>query len=415
MSLHEARYSLDHSLLLDTLVDCDNLLIIQDLDGVCMGLVSDPLTRRIERRYVEAGKQLDGHFFVLTNGEHIGSRGVNDIVERAFDAPQEAWQRGLYLPGLAGGGVQLQDSQGQVSHPGVSDAELDFLAQVPEWGRQFLLQSLAGEPFSLSGDALTRLVEACVLDNRVSPTLNINMLYYHLSDRPGQYAQIQQQAVSFMESLLERAAAAGLADSFFIHYAPNLGRVDGREKPRISDGSDAGTTDFQFMLRGAVKEVGVLVLLNHYYYRRTGQYPLGEGFNAREAPSDMAELLALAQRHFDPAQMPRIVGVGDTVTSHPQPDGDNQRGGSDRGFLTLVQGLGECFGSDNACVFIDSSAGEVVRPGVKQHKLASDAGAALGGISDPDDDLRLNFLFTGGHTEYVNFFCDLAARRAQRH
>lgn len=413
MSLHAARYSLDHARLLDTLADCDNLLIIQDLDGVCMGLVSDPLTRQIERRYVEASKQLEGHFFVLTNGEHVGSRGVNDIIERAFDDPQEAWDRGLYLPGLAGGGVQLQDSQGRVTHPGVSDAELAFLAQVPEWARQFLRECLAKPPFAVSDDLLSRLVEACVLDNRVSPTLNINTLYHHFHDQPDQYAQIQQLAVGFMENLLDRAASSGLADAFFIHYAPNLGRVDGREKPRISDGSDAGTTDFQFMLRGAVKEVGVLVLLNHYYYRRTGHYPLGERFNARAAPAAMDELIALAEQHFDPVQMPRILGVGDTVTSHAQGDGSYQRGGSDRGFLTLVQALGERFSTDNACVFIDSSAGEVVRPGVVSDRLSGDPDAAMKGISDPDDELQLNFLFTGGHTEYVNFFCDLAKRRAQ--
>lgn len=414
MSLHEARYSLDHSSLLDTLSDCENLLIIQDLDGVCMGLVSDPLTRRIERRYVEAGKLMDGHFFVLTNGEHIGSRGVNDIVERAFDAPEEAFRRGLYLPGLAGGGVQLQDALGQVTHPGVSDAELEFLAQVPQWGLDFLLHNLGRAPFHLSGAELSKLVDACVLDNRVSPTLNINTLYHHFRQQPERYAQIQQLAIDFSEGLLERATSSGLGDSFFIHYAPNLGRVDGREMPRISDGSDAGTTDFQFMLRGAVKEVGVLVLLNHYYFRRTGEYPLGEGFNAREAPAGIDELLALAQSRFDPAEMPRIVGVGDTVTSHPQAEGIYQRGGSDRGFLTLVQALGKRFSTDNACVYIDSSGGEVVRPGVDSDRLDVDADAALSGISDPHDELRLNFLFTGGHIEYVNFFCDLAERRSQQ-
>ncbi|TCK08588.1 glucosylglycerol 3-phosphatase [Marinobacterium mangrovicola] len=412
-SLHEARYSLDHTALLETLSQCENLLIIQDLDGVCMGLVSDPLTRRIERRYVEAGKLMDGHFFVLTNGEHIGSRGVNDIVERAFDTPEEAFERGLYLPGLAGGGVQLQDALGHVTHPGVSEAELEFLAQVPQWGREFLNENLSRAPYSLPDETLSVLVEACVLDNQVSPTLNINTLYHHFRHQPEQYAEIQQLAITFSEALLERAAAAGLGDSFFIHYAPNLGRVDGLEKPRISDGSDAGTTDFQFMLRGAVKEVGVLVLLNHYYYRRTGEYPLGEQFNAREAPADMDQLLALAKRRFDPAEMPCIVGVGDTVTSHAQAGGGYQRGGSDRGFLTLVQALGESFATDNACVFIDSSGGEVIRPGVDGARLESDLHGALSGITDPNDELRLNFLFTGGHTEYVNFFCDLATRRAQ--
>ena len=52
-----------------------NPLIVQDLDGVCMDLVKDPLTRTLDRRYVEAAAQMHGRFVVLTNGEHEGKRG----------------------------------------------------------------------------------------------------------------------------------------------------------------------------------------------------------------------------------------------------------------------------------------------------------------------------------------------------
>jgi hypothetical protein len=53
MTKNSPHFSLDHPRLLDALVASDKLLIIQDLDGVCMGLVRDPLTRTIEQRYVQ--------------------------------------------------------------------------------------------------------------------------------------------------------------------------------------------------------------------------------------------------------------------------------------------------------------------------------------------------------------------------
>jgi len=82
--LHEQRLSLDHDALARVLIGTENVLIVQDLDGVCMGLVKDPLQRIISLDYVRASRHLDGHFYVLTNGEHIGTRGVNGIIERAI-------------------------------------------------------------------------------------------------------------------------------------------------------------------------------------------------------------------------------------------------------------------------------------------------------------------------------------------
>src|SRR3546814_15309215 len=84
------------------------------------------------------------------------------------------------------------------------------------------------------------------------------------------------------------------------------------------------------MLKGAVKEVGVLVILNRYYFDQTGRYPLGEHFHARAAPRDHDALLKLATERFDPKRMPRIVGVGATVSAPTQKiDGNPQvlRGG----------------------------------------------------------------------------------------
>ncbi|OLO09637.1 glucosylglycerol 3-phosphatase [Salinicola sp. MH3R3-1] len=418
-------FSLDHAALLDELAATDNLLIIQDLDGVCMGLVGDPLTRRLERRYLDAARRLDGHFYVLTNGEHIGSRGVNGIVEALFETRDRAGEQGRYLPGLAAGGVQWQDRFGNVSHPGVTDAELAFLKAFPAQAEAFLESLLSRPPYSLPPDVRRDLIAAAVLDNLASPTLNLNVFHHHWRADPAHYRTLQAAVADFMRERLDAANQAGLDDAFFVHYAPNAGQDDnGNERLRESDGvanGNAGTTDFQLMLRGAVKEVGVLIILNRYYHRHTGEYPLGESFNAREAPRDHAALLALARDHFDPALMPRLVGVGDTVTSFTQDSNagsQRQRGGSDRGFLTLVQQLGKAFASGNRVLYIDSSGGEVRRAGVDAERLARhgedpsvELWPALEGISDPDDALELDVIFPRGHEQYIDFFCELVARR----
>src|SRR3546814_12881848 len=129
MMLSQKLFSTEHAQLLDALAASKRLLIIQDLDGVCMGLVRDPLTRVIDRAYVEAAHALGKRFQVLTNGEHIGSRGVNAIVAAAFETPDHA--AGRYLPGLAGGGVQLQDRHGAVTPPGISDQDRQRVV----WGK----------------------------------------------------------------------------------------------------------------------------------------------------------------------------------------------------------------------------------------------------------------------------------------
>ena len=56
--------------LLQELCGVEDLLIVQDLDGVCMQLVNDPLTRQMDGAYVMAAGQLGDTFAVLTNGEH---------------------------------------------------------------------------------------------------------------------------------------------------------------------------------------------------------------------------------------------------------------------------------------------------------------------------------------------------------
>ncbi len=103
------------------------------------------------------------------------------------------------------------------------------------------------------------------------------------------------------------------------------------------------------MLRGALKEVGLLVLLNQAIERRSGP----------RAPGGRL------QRAHRPPRPPQPAGagpLGDPAGSDAGARGGWLRGGSDRGFLTLLQELGEVFGTANRVVLVDSSGGAVDRP-----------------------------------------------------
>lgn len=416
--LHQQRWSLAHTDWIELLATTENLLIIQDLDGVCMGLVKDPLDRVISPEYVRATRAFDGHFFVLTNGEHVGQRGVNGILERAFGDAVVLQAQAHYLPGLAAGGVQWQNRAGVVDHPGVSEAELAFLAAVPERIRDRIDQFFQTHPTSLSPAAIKMGIESSALDNLASPTANLNTFHGLLQADMATYVALQKAMQALMDDLLTTAAHQGLADAFFVHYAPNHGRGDdGKEIIWLSQGNESGTTDFQFMLRGAIKEAGVLALLNRYYARRTGTYPLGEGFSVRTAPPDHAALIALVEENFDPAQMPTIVGVGDTVTSAVLVENGQsvaRRGGSDRNFLQLVQDLGQRFGTGNVVTYVDSSGGELKNR--KALKLEDREGTTVvvegpGDPHDIDDPLTLNLVFPDGYRQYCQAFETAAQRR----
>ena len=418
--LSERSLSLDHQELIRVLTEKDNILIIQDLDGVCMDLVKDPLTRVMESQYVKATKAFDGHFFVLTNGEHIGKRGVNRIIEKSFGDSNLVKKEGWYLPGLGGGGVQWQDCYGNVSHPGVSEQELAFLEAVPAKIKTTLTEFFQENSYGLQPNQIENCIQATVLDNKVSPTANLNVLYDLFQHQPKVYGQLQQTMVQLMNKLLQEAAEMGLENSFFVHYAPNRGRDDqGHEILQPSQANDSGTTDFQFMLKGAIKEVGVVVILNHYYYLHTGNYPLGENFNARQAPQNHQELLALVTEKFDPKLMPQIIGVGDTVTSKAESNGDSldfKRGGSDRGFLQLVQDLGQNFATNNIVVYIDSSAGEVKnRKPLKLEKSRGEEKLKVvegpGDSRDTSDPLTLNVVFPEGNRQYIKVLQKAAFQR----
>lgn len=422
-SLHQEQFSLRHDELLRVLSQTANLLIIQDLDGVCMQLVKDPLTRTIDPEYVEAAQMFEPHFYVLTNGEHTGERGVNGIVNRAMSNANPQAQ-GYYLPGLAAGGVQWQDRFGSISHPGVLEQELEFLQNIPQRIRTRLHYFFQHRSDALSENQLERCIDAAVLDNMASPTANLNAFYEQLVSQSHVYGHLQLEMQALMDELLAEAAQQGMSDSFFVHYAPNLGRdTCGQEVLRPATADDSGTTDFQFMLRGAVKEAGVVAILNHYYAQRTGDYPLGEDFSARSAPQTHEELLALVGDRFPRRDMPLIVGVGDTVNStvtRDQGETNVRRGGSDRNFLQLVQDIGHSLDIGNIVVYVDSSGGEVLnRRPLQVEPLESSTSDSLArqrviaGPGDPDDlddPLCLNVVFPGGHVQY----CELFKRAAQQ-
>ena len=381
-----------------------DLLIVQDLDGVCMPLVKDPLTRSLRADYVRAAAAMQNHFSVLTNGEHEGRRGVNRLVEAALGDDQLAQREGLYLPGLAAGGVQFQDRFGLVSHPGVSDVEMSFLESVPQRMEDLLRLKLSQVLPEIQGQTLEEELKLAILDTQVSPTINLNSLFSRINGDVERQQQLQAMLSDVMDSLMSAAAEAGLQTSFFLHVAPNLGRdATGQERIKPAEPGDVGTTDIQFMLRGAIKEVGLLVLINRHIAQKTGTAPLGDSFNVRTAPHDHQDLLDLCHQHIERDAMPMLVGVGDTVTSTPCPLGEGWlRGGSDRGFLTLMQQLGESYDRPARVVLVDSSHGEVDRPNLSDSKLS--------GISDPDDPLRFDCLVKEGPDEYVDWFKTLPQR-----
>ena len=52
--------------IIKTILNEENILIVQDLDGVCIPLVQDPLKRKIDKEYVEDVSKLRDKFSVLT-------------------------------------------------------------------------------------------------------------------------------------------------------------------------------------------------------------------------------------------------------------------------------------------------------------------------------------------------------------
>ena len=393
--------------LLDEMLNAENFLIIQDVDGVCIPLVKDPLTRKLDLSYIESASLLKEEFAVLTNGEHAGYRGLNRVIRNSYINESKSPSEGKYLPGLAAGGIEYQNRFGEVSYPGVTRKELDFLSKIPVEMQKLLKESLQKILVDLKEDQIESLSRTAVLETRFSPTINLNKVFSKIPNDLGLQREVQSSINNIMNRILEFSKESGLENSFFLHIAPNLGKTNGKEELKYACEGDVGTTDIQFMLSGSLKESGLLVLLNKYLEAKNGKSPFGDNFNVRNAPKSIIELKDLCLEKIQDSQMPMLIGIGDTVTSNHSEDGKEWlRGGSDRGFLTLIQELGKQYSKDNKVVLVDSSGGEVDRPSLSTKDLK--------GISDPYDPLKFNTLFSDGPSSYINWFNKLAEARIKK-
>ena len=386
-----------------TILNEKNVLLVQDLDGVCIPLVQDPLKRELKSEYVMAASKLRNNFSVLTCGEHEGNRGVNRLVEKALNSKTKAKEFGLYLPGLAACGVEFQDRFSNLSHPGIKENEIDFLKKVPSLMRSMLSNELNIFFPNLSNQQLENLIEVAICDTRFTPTLNFNEIFSLVKNNLKKIQSLQLIMEKIMNNLLEESKNHGLNNSFYLHMMPNLGLKEGREIIKYATKNEFGTTDIQFIINGAIKEAGLLLILNKYISTITGDYPFGQNFNVRIAPKNHNELVKLCREKIPSEKMPLLVGVGDTVTSQKDKKSNSWlRGGSDRGFLTLIQRLGESYNKKNQVIFVNSSNDQVIRPRIN--------GCDMTGISDPDDDLKFNMIIEEGPEEYIDWFKQLACR-----
>ena len=385
-----------------TIINNKSILIIQDLDGVCIPLVQDPLKRQISKKYINAVSKLQEKFLVLTCGEHEGRRGVNRLVEASLCSKTKAKEKGLYLPGLAACGVELQDKFGYISHPGLKDSEILFLAKVPKMMKTMLNDEMKNFLPYLQSDIRDKLINVAICDTRFTPTLNFNEIFSYFKDDHKKVRSLQLIMEKIMNNILEKSKDFDLGNSFYLHMMPNLGLREGKEIMKYSTDKEFGTTDIQFIIKGAIKEAGLLLLLNEYISSKTGVYPFGEEFNVRSAPKTIDELVKLCKKKIPLQQMPLLVGVGDTVTSiYDNKTNSWLRGGSDRGFLTLIQRLGKKYKKENQVIFVNSCNNEVFRPRVK--------GSDMSGISDPNDELKFNMVINNGPDEYIEWFNKLSS------
>ena len=385
------------------ILNAKNILIIQDIDGVCIPLVKDPMTRKLDKNYIYAAKLLNDEFFVLTCGEHEGFRGVNRIIERSLNSKIEPHEKHLYLRGLAACGVEFQESEGKTSFEGISKKELKFLSEVPELMR-IKFRKISKNLFpNISEKNIYLNEKKSICDTKFSPTINFNSLFDLALDDLNKKRSIQLSFEKMMNEILNEAESQGLKESFFLHISPNLGLKNHQEIIKLSTINDIGSTDIQLLLKGAQKDSGVLCLLNKFVGKRTGQMPFGNQFNFRDCPKSMEEKILFCKKLIRKEDMPLIIGVGDTVTSQKMSNGRYSRGGSDRSFLEIIQFLGEEYNIDNKIIFVDSSSGEVCRP--------STISDNFDGITDEKDKLKFDTVFKGGTSEYIEWFINIAQKR----
>ena len=389
----------------EIVINSKSILFIQDIDGVCIPLVKDPMTRKLESKYIYAAKNLKEEFFVLTCGEHEGQRGVNRIIERSLNNIIEPKEKGLYLRGLAACGVEYQDNSGNISFEGVSKEELDFLSKVPNLMRPSFERIVKKIFPNLDQVSINKHASKSICKTRFSPTINFNSLFDLVQDDSYKRKIIQKSFEDMMNQIIYKAESQGLKNSFFLHISPNLGSNNGNEIIKLSTKNDIGSTDIQLLLKGAVKDSGVLFLLNKFIEEETGKAPFGRNFNFRNSPKTIKEKVDFCKKNIKSKDMPTIIGVGDTITSQKISNKSYSRGGSDRSFLELIQLLGKEFRSNNKIIFVDSSSGEVYRPSTKK--------SGFEGIIDEEDNLKFDMVFQNGPKEYFEWFTKFVRNRSK--
>ena len=389
----------------EIVINSKSILFIQDIDGVCIPLVKDPMTRKLESKYIYAAKNLEEEFFVLTCGEHEGKRGVNRIIERSLNNIIEPKEKGLYLRGLAACGVEYQDNSGNISFEGVSKEELDFLSKVPNLMRPSFERIVRKIFPNLDQVSINKHASKSICKTRFSPTINFNSLFDLVQDDSYKRKIIQKSFEDMMNQIIYKAESQGLKNSFFLHISPNLGSNNCNEIIKLSTKNDIGSTDIQLLLKGAVKDSGVLFLLNKFIEEETGKAPFGRNFNFRNSPKTIKEKVDFCKKNIKSKDMPTIIGVGDTITSQKISNKSYSRGGSDRSFLELIQLLGKEFRSNNKIIFVDSSSGEVYRPSTKK--------SGFEGIIDEEDNLKFDMVFQNGPKEYVEWFTKFVRNRSK--
>ena len=389
----------------EIVINSKSILFIQDIDGVCIPLVKDPMTRKLESKYIYAAKNLEEEFFVLTCGEHEGQRGVNRIIERSLNNIIEPKEKGLYLRGLAACGVEYQDNSGNISFEGVSKEELDFLSKVPNLMRPSFERIVRKIFPNLDQVSINKHASKSICKTRFSPTINFNSLFDLVQNDSYKRKIIQKSFEDMMNQIIYKAESQGLKNSFFLHISPNLGSNNGNEIIKLSTKNDIGSTDIQLLLKGAVKDSGVLFLLNKFIEEETGKAPFGRNFNFRNSPKTIKEKVDFCKKNIKSKDMPTIIGVGDTITSQKISNKSYSRGGSDRSFLELIQLLGKEFRSNNKIIFVDSSSGEVYRPSTKK--------SGFEGIIDEEDNLKFDMVFQNGPKEYVEWFTKFVRNRSK--
>ncbi len=389
---------------IDQLLKCKDILFVQDIDGVCIPLVKNPLKREIDRRFVQEVSKLGHEFSVLTCGEHEGRRGVNRIIETAFGSNTIPKEKGLYLPGLAACGIEYQDNFGNVETLGLSKKESLFLNSVPIKMKNLLEIELLKYFPEIDYKRIEIEVDIAVCDTRYSPAINLNSLFLMVNNDLEKIVKLQSIMKDVMDKIISFSSESGLENSFYLHISPNLGTQNGSEIVKYATTEDIGSTDIQLIIKGALKQAGLLVLLNKYFSYKTGNYPFGEDFNVRNAPNTIEKLINLCEIKVGHEEMPTIIGVGDTITStKDQKTNQWLRGGSDRGFLTLIQRLGEVYNKDNQIIFVDSSFGEVYRPSI--------SGGDFKGITDEQDELNFTVVMDKGPEEYKEWIINFARER----